>query len=304
MAAYAEPIVPDFYQLARDSTGALIDRWGPLDCNTHSTARLLMRHFEGQRPAGITGVWPPNGEFIRQVTRNPDGTYDRTGGTNLSQMRKVCIDFYGLPLDVRLGIAWADLLKLAEEGRGVSLSVWYDPIRQSNFRGSYTFKTNHQIYLNGYDRARNVFTRVVDPLADGRLTSSGRVFRGPADYPGELLKRAAGQLNLATSGYRALGYGRAYAAVTQKTGEAPGSWKVVIAGGAKVRIYTLGSGGCIKSWTDQTWGPQNSSAPCQAPVSRKTCSGTSSATTVLVTAGVFAGKHVRVGRDGVMAVEA
>ncbi|HKY59400.1 MAG TPA: hypothetical protein VJP59_00165 [Gemmatimonadota bacterium] len=304
MGVYVEPVVLDFWQLARDADGHFIDQWGPLDCNTHSTARLIMRHYEGQRPAGISGVWPPNGEWIRSVTRNPDGTLDRTGGTNLAQMDAVAKQHYAFDIDVRYGLAWEAFLNELAKTRGASLSVYYEPIRRSSFRGSYTFKTNHQIFVGGVDRARGVLTGVIDPLADGRLTSSGRVFRGPADYPISLLKNAAGQLNLATSGYRALGQGKCYVGFSRATGEAPASWRVSIAPGATIRIYTLGAGGCIQSWKDQAWGTNGSSAPCNAPVSRKTCSGSSSATTAYVTAGAFAGKHIRVGRYGVTAVRA
>jgi hypothetical protein len=76
------------------------------------------------------------------------------------------------------------------------------------------------------------------------------------------------------------------------------TWRIHIAGGAIVRAYILGPTGnprCIASWNDTPW-PDDSSAPASAPVGRTTCSGDSSATTTLVTAGkAFKGKHIRVG---------
>lgn len=68
---------------------------------------------------------------------------------------------------------------------------------------------------------------------------------------------------------------------------------------AVVRQYDLkpqpGENACITGWTDQRWLRFPSSAPCEAPANRVTCDGESSATTVRVLAGRFAGKHIRVG---------
>ena len=69
---------------------------------------------------------------------------------------------------------------------------------------------------------------------------------------------------------------------------------------ATVRIFDLYKGthpvACIKKpWHDERWGIKPSSAGCQAPISRVTCDGTSSATTVLMTTGKYAGLHIRVG---------
>lgn len=79
-------------------------------------------------------------------------------------------------------------------------------------------------------------------------------------------------------------------------------FQVRIKPGAKVRIYTLGdeTNGdihCIDTWEkpDRVWAGAWSSAPCGAAVPRSTCDGKSSATTALVSAGVFKGQHIRVG---------
>lgn len=76
------------------------------------------------------------------------------------------------------------------------------------------------------------------------------------------------------------------------------TYRVQIAPRAVVRSYDLGgttAPHCIAGWTDTAWGNTGSSAPCEAPVHRKTCDGKSSATTVLVTKGKFKGQHIRVG---------
>ena len=304
MTIYVEPTRTDFWQLAKDAAGHYVDPWGPLDCQTHSASRAIERNFEGTKPAGITGTWPPTGGYIRQVTTNPDGTPDRIGGTTLGQMAKVCHDKYGMALEVHYGLPWADFEAALAATKGGTLSGYYDPIRRSPFRGSYTFSGNHQIFVGGIDKARGVFTDVVDPLADGRLTTSGRVFKGPAEYPIDLLKTFAGKLDIrshATDPYRALGYGLCYVGFTRQTGNAPApvTWTWSLAKGATVRIYNLSSTGCIVDWTDVKWPGGASSAPCTSPVTRKTCNGLSTATTVRITAGVYVGKTVRAFGSGV-----
>jgi hypothetical protein len=304
-AIYVEPVAPDFWQLAKNH-GTYIDQWGPKDCTTHSMARTIMRHYEGQKPAGITGAWPPNGEFIRSVTRNRDGTLDREGGNNLGQMAAVGKEFYGFSLGVRQGMPFSSFVTMIEAGRGALVQLWYEPIRVSPFRGSETFFDNHAIFVSGVDRAAGVFTGVVDPLADGRRTG---LFHGPASYPIALIREAAGRLNVGTpTNYRALGAGLINAGFTQATGTPPGALvaaaaaaevEVHFAPGAIVRKYRLSDAGCITSFADETWGPLPSMAPGTPPVSRPTCNGLSSGTTSRITAGVFAGRTIRVQRDGV-----
>lgn len=69
---------------------------------------------------------------------------------------------------------------------------------------------------------------------------------------------------------------------------------ITIKPNAIVRVATLSPVGCVLRWTDRTWGPTASSAPCTAPTVKRGCLGGSS-TVVKVTAGVFAGKWVYVG---------
>lgn len=81
-------------------------------------------------------------------------------------------------------------------------------------------------------------------------------------------------------------------AVTTKNCSAQYTLKV--AAYAHVRSYTLGTGGCMSGYSVYNWGGTASSAPCNAPVTRKYCGTTTSGTTCYVTAGVFAGKNVRI----------
>jgi hypothetical protein len=74
----------------------------------------------------------------------------------------------------------------------------------------------------------------------------------------------------------------------------PHQWQLHIAAGTKVVYYVsaFGAGGCIAGWTSRSWQGNASSAPCRAPVVRPGCSS-GSAKVAYVTAGVFAGKFVR-----------
>jgi len=81
----------------------------------------------------------------------------------------------------------------------------------------------------------------------------------------------------------------------------PSSYSIRIAHDAAIRIYTLGTNGCIRGWTDETWTGAASSATCTQPVHRVTCKGSSGATTTVVKNGKYAGKVLRV-HDGVTVV--
>jgi len=215
MAIYREPVVADFWQLARTSSGSYVDPWGPLDCTTHSAARAIMRNYQGVKPAGISGQWPPTGGYIRSVTTNPDGTLDRTGGTNHSQMKQVLSSYYGMALDVQNGMLWNDFLTQVNSGRGAMISVLYKTIASSAFSGQSNFYGNHEMFC---ESATATTLRIIDPLADGR---SAGIYHGPGDYPMELIKVAAGNLVLNATTGQTLGYGRVYAAFTQVTGSQP-----------------------------------------------------------------------------------
>jgi hypothetical protein len=79
------------------------------------------------------------------------------------------------------------------------------------------------------------------------------------------------------------------------------TYSLQVAAGAMVQIATITPAGAIANWKPQPWGPNASSAPCGAPVSKPgAISG--SATVVLVSGGVFKGKWVRVG-PGVTAIK-
>jgi hypothetical protein len=77
---------------------------------------------------------------------------------------------------------------------------------------------------------------------------------------------------------------------------APTTHTLRIAHNAVVRTYSLGANGCIaRPWVDEKWTGRASTAACAMPVNRRTCDGTSSATTTKVATGKYRGKTIRVG---------
>jgi hypothetical protein len=214
MTIYVEHERSDFWQLAKDPAGDYIDPLGPKNCQTHAASRSIMRANEGVKPAGITGIWPPTGAAIRKYTG------DTVGGTNHSQMATVARERYGTVLVEHRRLPFDDFIDLAEETRGLQLSLWYRRIRDTaSRRGSFTFYQNHEFFIGGVDRDRGVFTDVVDSLADGRYAG---IYHGPGEYPISLLRMAAGELNVASNpdDYVALGVGLCYALATRATGDA------------------------------------------------------------------------------------
>lgn len=239
---YVEPERADFWQLYREpGSTSYLDPLGPKNCGTHSAARMAMRSLEGIRPAGILGQWYPNGYDIRRHCYNPDGTRDTAGGVHHGQTRSALRLLYGVDVVNHYSADFDEIVAHLEATRPISLSLWYRPIRDTaNRRGSFTFYQNHEIFLGGVDRARGVFTNVVDPLADGRQTG---LYHGPGEYPISLIRSAAGQLNIASSGYGAVGYGRAYYQVGPATGTPPASprlYRVEITG--RTPLYVLPNG--------------------------------------------------------------
>ena len=80
-------------------------------------------------------------------------------------------------------------------------------------------------------------------------------------------------------------------------------YRMHIAANAVVRVATLTPKGQISGWTTSKWGPTASSAPCAKPVKRAGVSR-GSATTALVKAGKFVGKHVGVAGGVTVTAEA
>lgn len=249
---YVESQRRDFWQLAKEPDGSYIDPMGPKNCGTHSASRMAMRALEGVRPSGAT-LWPPTGYEIRRHCYNADGSRDTAGGVHHGQTKAALRMLYGVDVTNYYGVDIEQFIDGLEATRGGSLSIWYRRIRDTpNRRGSFTFFENHEMFIGGVDRARGVFTKVVEPLADGRQTG---LYHGPGEYPISLVKACAGELNISTtSTYRALGYGKAYFQLTKATGAPPSPsrlYRVVISG--RTGIYDVPFGRRVSGVSSATY---------------------------------------------------
>lgn len=260
---YIEPVRADFWQLYREPGGGYLDPLGPRNCMTHSAARAVMRATEGVRPAGTPGAWPPTGYEIRRHCIDPNtGLADTSGGVNHTQVKSAVKRLYGVDLTLYYGNSFDDMVDLSAETRGIMVSLWYEPIRDNIYRrGSFTFYQNHEIWIPNVDRSHSRFIDVVDPLADGRQTG---LFHGPGAYSFNLIKNAMGRLNVASSGYRALGYGKGYFATTKITGAPPASprFNVTITGytplyktpgGTRVTAVRKAAYRCGRTYVNGQW---------------------------------------------------
>lgn len=145
-------------------------------------------------------------------------TGDKSGGTNLRQMEQISIA-YGITTGrVYTPSKFDTLVDLLKTGRyGTHIQIHYsviEPTRYDCFSGGFT--GNHDYYCSGMGATPGTL-RIADPGADGRRAG---IPSGYQDIPINTVKAAAGKLNLATSGYRALGYGLVYAYVTPPTASA------------------------------------------------------------------------------------
>lgn len=175
----------DYWQLQQG------DKYGGYNCSAYVLAA-------GLKLFGITTT----GARVRALSDEPIPNWD-SPGLRHEQLHDVAAK-YGVHLDVRYGLAWEEVLEVRAAGHPICLGLNYNPIRTTIYTGQPTFTGNHEFLLASKSLD-------FDPLADGRRIG---IFRGPANYPDELLKRAAGELILSTEGgTRRLGYGKAYVAI-------------------------------------------------------------------------------------------
>jgi hypothetical protein len=192
------------------------------NCNCASTATAIERASLGQ--VMVTSA------LVRSETRNPDGTKDVKGGTNLSQMRAVAA-LHGIALEVHFGEtgSYAKMVAGIQQGRGVLYSGSSIVTRGTIYQESETYADNHAWYLNEMRRVSELGTRqnqflVYMPLGDGRRPG---IANSPNWIPESIVRRFAAMLDLRSEYERQAGYppqrlgdGRAYFAFTRDT-EAP-----------------------------------------------------------------------------------
>lgn len=250
-----------------------------LNCGASSGAMLVGLETAGtKRPSG--------GEFRAQM-RNPDGTPDRRGGTNPSQVVETARRAYGVVLDQRT-MQFEEVWSLgASADVAVQLAISYAPIAPTRYDGSPGFTGNHAVVLSG--------GMIYDPLADGRRHG---IPKGPQKWPKALVRLACGRLNIATPGtpYRAYGQGRALAVVARAPAKKPKKFSVAFDKGS-FWVYTGPPWSRdARSFTGKT------SAPCEPPTTIPWRSGMRKRL-VRVSAGSLAGRYVEPGATHVRLVE-
>jgi hypothetical protein len=257
---------------------------GPLagvNCTAASGAMMIALETGGAKH--------PTASEFRSQTRNPDGTPDRSGGNNPSQIVEAARRAYGVVLDQR-SMAFEDAWTLGRSSDvAIMLALSYGPVAPTRYDGSPGFTGNHAVVLSG--------GKIYDPLADHRRAG---IPQGPQAWPKALVKLACGRLNIGYSGtpYRPLGQGRALVVVAKAPRVAPKRYSVAFAGGGSFWVY---SGPPLTR--DSRRFSKNTSAPCEAPVTIPWRSGMRKRL-VRVSAGSLAGRYVEPGASNVRLVEA
>jgi hypothetical protein len=146
-------------------------------------------------------------------------------------------------------VSWTTVERSVDAGKGVLLQGWYAPIADSQYDAGNGFRGNHAVFVPpGFG--------AMDPLASGK----GSLYQyAGAPYPRALLREFAGRLNVAPSGYSAVGLGLAYAAFTR---DRVVPW-VFHVGPSKLGVFTIGANGVISNVRIATTG--GFTAPCTAP---------------------------------------
>jgi hypothetical protein len=163
-------------------------RCGWHNCNPASHVMAADRHIRGGKPAKGATSWKPSPGFIRDRI-----TPSSCGATSDDQNDKVLRDVFGIDLDVRYRLPWADFETVLKSGRGAKIGISYSVIHGTKFDACPRFLGNHSVYDNEI-RPSDGFHRIGDPLADGRfLSSTGKIApKGWQWWPPELVKKAAG----------------------------------------------------------------------------------------------------------------
>lgn len=175
------------------------DPYGWLGCATYCGA--MAADYMSAGKVKITG------KQVRAASNEPIPD-KRSPGLNLAQVNDAVVRLGGGPFSVHTNtttkLSWQQVHDFLAAGHGVHIAGGYVPIRASRFAGSRLFGGNHGIFVAPGWIA-------FDPLADGR---QGLYHYHGEAYPESLLRDFAGALNLAKSGYSALGRGWAFANVT------------------------------------------------------------------------------------------
>lgn len=254
------------------------------------------------------GAVRPSAEDVRDGTRNPNGSPDVAGGTNLRQVDDSINRLYGVDLDVHTPIAWdAAWDRLEDPLVFASVSVRYGVFRGTPAYASRTgFMGNHQIGVRRIPGSKT-HAEMFDPLADGKRG----VPQAPVRVTKELLGKAAGALVLNEhTGQTVAGkYGKGSAFVgfarapkpPEVPVEPPKRYAVVFTPG---EFFEYTRTGDVLTERESHRFRRKTSAPCEAPERLPYPTATSARRrVVLITAGVLKGSYVEPGRAHVELIE-
>ena len=168
------------------------DRYGWVNCTAYSAA--MAADFDTCGDKRLTG------ERVRQLTDEPIPD-KKSPGLNLRQIDDA-LNRYGVDLETRYGLPWADFVRKIDKGEGAVLQGNTAAFISTKFQTT-GVGVNHAIFVPAGWGA-------MDPAADGRRDY--HKYDG-SPYPKELLRRFAGLLEVAPG--RRLGSGTVFAAFTR-----------------------------------------------------------------------------------------
>lgn len=216
------------------------DPLGALNCTAYSGGMAGDYH--------TCGAKRPQGKAVRYYT------YDRTGGTSLTQIDAALNRGWGINLDTRVGssrLTWNEFVWHINQGKGAILQGHYSAFHNTRFEADPHFIGNHAIFVPPRFKA-------MDPLADGRYPGIYK-YKGEV-YPQSLLKTFAGRLVLSPSTGRRLGDGLVYASLTRDN-TVVSQYKVQVPASVFIKYHVVG--GVIQTYRKYSTG--GFSATCTAP---------------------------------------
>ena len=178
-------------------------RFAGTNCTCAAGAMALDRDTLGKKRS--------TGAIIRSLTG------DTSGGTNQRQVAAAIEGHYGIQLDVKADISYADGLKRLDAGEGMMLAGAERATHGTKWEASPTFMGNHQWFDN--ERRKNSQVAggyehlIYDPLADGRRAG---IAKSPFWVPENVVFDFARRLDLNGNG-TLLGYGKFWSVFTHDT---------------------------------------------------------------------------------------
>lgn len=266
-----------------------------LNCACATAAMHILSECQGVRPAGIQGIWPPDGADIRRYS------HDTQGGLLASTIDRTSNFYYDVDPDFQIADQALVVAKL-RAGYGASWLHDYSPIDALGMSGSPGFKENHSAFLADlFGTAGSIRALDADPLYDGRRPG---IPLGPQEIPWKTIIRASELLDVGVGTVESrYGKGKMYVGFTRipyrPTAPISHVRYSAVFGAGGFYIYNL-RGGVIdaKDPRDSASFSGATSAPCTAP-RVYSWAGHTPRRLVQLTAGALRGQFVAVPQGSV-----